>query len=79
MARRATWQDARRHGVIKVPLSMGNCNPPFLSYSASRSRGGEDMYIRADYRSRYTSIYVLSLRPSHVRRLIRAAARRRVI
>lgn len=26
--RRATWQDARRHGVIKVPLSMGNCNPP---------------------------------------------------
>lgn len=25
---RATWQDARRHGVIKVPLSMGNCNPP---------------------------------------------------
>lgn len=25
---RATRQDARRHGVIKVPLSMGNCNPP---------------------------------------------------
>lgn len=27
---RATWQDARRHGVIKVPLSMGNCNPRSL-------------------------------------------------
>lgn len=27
---RATWRDARRHGVIKVPLSMGNCNPQSL-------------------------------------------------
>lgn len=66
MVWRATWQDARRHGVIKVPLSMGNCNPPIslsLFYSVSpsrRSHGGENMYIRADYHSRYYSPLCLS-------------------